>query len=110
MSKGRKRESDPFADIREWQDHRLDPGYFTGGRIHPVLKGKRPNRYGYILLFFGMFLIFMLGGIIRAGETWMILGTAVAGIANIAGGLALLRKGSAGRKRKGRLRDDTDVA
>jgi len=93
MTRKQNREGDPLAEIKEWQDHRLDPGYFTGGRIHPVLKGRRPNRYGYVLLIGGLFSIFMLGGLIRAGETWLIAGTAVSGIVGVAAGLALLRKG-----------------
>jgi hypothetical protein len=40
---------DPFHDIKDWQDHRYDPGYFTGGNIHPLLKASRPNKYGYVL-------------------------------------------------------------
>jgi hypothetical protein len=100
MSKGRKREEDPFADIREWQDHRLDPGHFTGGRIHPVLKARRPNRYGYVFLIGGLISIFFLGGLVRSGQTWMILGTALGATLNIAVGLTLLRKGSANKERK----------
>ena len=52
MSK-RRREHDPFREIREWQDHRLDPGYFTGGRIHPLYRSGRPNRSGWVLIVFG---------------------------------------------------------
>ena len=44
---------DPLERIREWQDHRYDPGYFTGGRIDPLLTGGRPNRYGWVLLIIG---------------------------------------------------------
>ena len=43
-------DDDPFHDLKEWQDHRYDPGYFTGGKIHPLLKGRRPNKYGYVLI------------------------------------------------------------
>jgi hypothetical protein len=46
---------DPFERIREWQDHRYDPGYFTGGRISPFLTGPRPNRYGWVLIITGLF-------------------------------------------------------
>ena len=52
MSK-KKREPDPFADIREWQDHRLDPGYYTGGRIHPMYRSGKPNPWGWILIVLG---------------------------------------------------------
>ena len=99
MSKRRKQQGDPFADLKEWQDHRLDPGYFTGGRVHPVLKGKRPNRYGYVLLVGGLISVFALGGIVRSGQTWMMFSTGIGAIVGIAAGLALLRKGS-GRSRR----------
>ena len=68
MSKGRRREADPFADIRELQDHRFDPGHFTGGRIDPLLKARRPNPYGYVLLVGGFISIFLLAGAIRSGR------------------------------------------
>jgi hypothetical protein len=51
--KKRKQEPDPFAEIREWQDHRLDPGYFTGGRIHPMYRSRKPNPWGWVLVVIG---------------------------------------------------------
>jgi hypothetical protein len=51
-----KAEGDPFERIREAQDHRYDPGYFTGGQIDPLLTGARPNRYGWVLLITGILL------------------------------------------------------
>jgi hypothetical protein len=92
MSKHHK-DPDPFHDIREWQDHRYDPGYFLGGRIHPILKGSRPNRYGYVLIVSGLISIFLLGAAVRAGQLWMILSTGVGGFVSIVAGLRLLRKG-----------------
>src|SRR5437660_1011797 len=50
-----KRSRDPFEDWREWQDHRYDPGYFLGGRIHPLYKVKRPSPFGWIFLISGAF-------------------------------------------------------
>jgi len=47
-------DNDPFRDVKDWQDHRYDPGYFTGGNIHPILKAKRPNKYGYVLILGGL--------------------------------------------------------
>jgi len=47
-------QGDPFERIREAQDHRYDPGYFTGGRLDPMLTGSRPNRYGWVLLIMGL--------------------------------------------------------
>lgn len=46
--------NDPFRDLKEWQDHRYDPGYFVGGKIDPLLKARRPNKYGYLLIFSGL--------------------------------------------------------
>jgi len=99
MSK-RGRERDPLADIREWQDHRLDPGHFTGGNVHPVLRSRRPNRYGYVLLVGGFISVFALGGLIRSGQTWLAGGTLLGAIVGIAAGLSLIRRGPAGPGRK----------
>jgi hypothetical protein len=41
---------DAILRIREWQEHRYDPGYYTGGRLHPILTGRRPNKKGYVLI------------------------------------------------------------
>ena len=93
MSKHRERNHDPFRDIREWQDHRYDPGYFTGGRVHPILKGGRPNPYGFVLLVSGLFSVFLLGGFVRTGQTWLIFTTGFGGFVAVAVGFALLRRG-----------------
>jgi len=45
--------NDPIARLMEWQDHRYDPGYFLGGRIHPILLAPRPKKFGYLLIIFG---------------------------------------------------------
>ena len=66
MKKKRPRE-DPFAEIKEWQDHRYDPGSFTGGRIHPMYRSRRPNRWGYVLIGSGCFAFLILGTNIRRG-------------------------------------------
>jgi hypothetical protein len=91
MSKRRKTR-DPLADLREWQDHRLDPGHFTGGNVHPVLRARRPNRYGYVLLAGGFVSVFALGGLIRSGQTWLAGGTLLGAVVGIAAGLSLIRR------------------
>jgi hypothetical protein len=58
MKKYSAEDNDPFRDVKDWQDHRYDPGYFTGGNIHPILKAKRPNKYGYVLILSGLGLLF----------------------------------------------------
>jgi hypothetical protein len=64
MKKYPAEDTDPFRDVKDWQDHRYDPGYFTGGNIHPLLKARRPNKYGYVLILSGLCVLFIafLGG------------------------------------------------
>jgi hypothetical protein len=52
--KNQAKEKDPIRDFKEWQEHRYDPGYFTGGNIHPLLKAGRPNKYGFVLILGGL--------------------------------------------------------
>ncbi len=43
-----------IADMQEWQDHQYDPGYYTGGKMRPILKHPaRPQILGTILLLIG---------------------------------------------------------
>jgi len=60
MKKQQTKDYDPIENLKEWQDHRYDPGYFTGGNIHPTLKARRPNKYGYFLLFGALIIIIVL--------------------------------------------------
>ncbi len=53
MGKYPKRE-EPWAAFQEWQDHQYVEGYYVGGKIHPFLLGKRPNRFGYSLVASGV--------------------------------------------------------
>ena len=96
MSKRGRREPDPFHDIREWQDHRYDPGYFLGGRIHPLIKAGRPNRYGWVLLAFGL-LGFVLIFLTPREDTawWQYAGAAALLLLYVTAGFKLLR----GKKR-----------
>jgi len=96
MGKKNRERGDPLADIKEWQDHRLDPGHFTGGRVHPILRSRRAHWYGYLLLAGGLLGVFLLGGLIRSGQTWMVGGTALGSIVGIAAGLSLIRRGRNG--------------
>lgn len=92
MSKHSPWPGDPFADLREWQDHRYDPGYFTSGRIHPILKGSRPNRYGWVLLLgaFFCFAFFLL----PHGESawWQYVLVAAYGFLWVVAGIRLLKR------------------
>src|SRR4029077_3837270 len=59
MKKDPAEHNDLFRDVKDWQDHRYDPGYFTGGNIHPLLKARRPNKYGYVLILGGLGFLFV---------------------------------------------------
>ena len=47
-----------FRELREWQDHQYDPGYWTFGRTMPLWRSNgargRPNPFGYVLLLSGV--------------------------------------------------------
>lgn len=38
----------------EWQTHQYDVGYWTGGRIPPLYRADRPNRFGWVLVVSGL--------------------------------------------------------
>jgi hypothetical protein len=96
----RHRGGDPFHDIKEWQDHRYDPGYFTGGRVHPVLRGRRPNKYGWVLMATGLLSVLILGAAVRTGDTWLLFGLAASAVINLAAGTALIRRRKPGSSRR----------
>ena len=88
-------------ELIEVQDRQYDPGHWTGGRIDPLLRGRRPNRYGYVLLFNSLIGL----GLAAAGfsdQRWMMAfgGLAVAALFIVAG-VKLLRgsRGAAKRRR-----------
>jgi hypothetical protein len=93
MSKHGPPQGDPFADLREWQDHRYDPGYFLGGRIHPILKGSRPNRYGWVLLIGGLFGFVFISSLPYGENAWWQYAVAAAyGLVYILAGVKLLKR------------------
>ena len=59
MKKYPAEDNDLFRDAKDLLDHRYDPGYFTGGNIHPLLKVRRPNKYGYVLILGGLGFLFV---------------------------------------------------
>jgi hypothetical protein len=59
---------DPIRRITEWQEHRYDPGHYTGGNIHPLITARRPNRYGYLLIVSGVLVLTLIVLEIRAGR------------------------------------------
>jgi hypothetical protein len=50
----RRQQPDGIREYVEWTDHQYDPGYYTGGRIPPYYLGKRPNRFGCVLVIEGV--------------------------------------------------------
>ncbi len=54
MSKGNGKR-DPIGDFVEWQEHQYQEGYYVGGKIPPFYWGKRPSKFGYVLLATGIF-------------------------------------------------------
>ncbi|HSB09948.1 MAG TPA: phage holin family protein [Blastocatellia bacterium] len=57
----------PIERLIEWQEHRYDPGYYTGGNIHPLYAASRPNKYGYILIAWAVMILIVVVLGIRAG-------------------------------------------
>jgi len=51
----RKEHKSSIDAFQEWQEHQYLEGYYVGGRIPPFYLGKRPNRFGYVLLASGIF-------------------------------------------------------
>ena len=50
----KKREKNNYVDdIKQWQDHRYDPAYFTGGKIPPFIKYFRANKFIGVLYILG---------------------------------------------------------
>lgn len=100
MKKRRAEGRDPFEGIREAQDHRYDPGYFTGGNIDPMLAAPRPNRYGWLLLVIGVAILALVWSIPR-GDTalWRVLGTTAFALLYVVAGIKLLRRRRETRRR-----------
>jgi hypothetical protein len=51
---------DRLEQWREIQDKRYDPAHFTGGMIDPLLRVRRRNPYGYILIGSSLFVLAMI--------------------------------------------------
>src|SRR5659263_3993 len=88
--------SDPLREWKDWQDHQYLPGYWVGGKIPPFLLGKRPNRFGYLLvaggigacLFVALRLVLM-GPRLDWGETVFAL---LFALLQLGAGISLLRR------------------
>ncbi len=64
-------EADPLREWKDWQDHQYLPGYWVGGRIPPILLGRRPNKFGYVLIASG------IGTCLLAGVQFILNGSRV---------------------------------
>ena len=63
---------DPFKTWKEVQDHQYDPGYWTGGRVHPIYHAGRRNRYGWLLFASGIVTVAMgLRFVVNGGDDLM---------------------------------------
>jgi hypothetical protein len=112
MSKRTKADHN-FRELREWQDHQYDPGYWTFGRTMPLWRSTgargRPNPFGYVLLLSGAaMLAFALALLIHAllatptrlgadGAAIIFLGVLSAFLLSV--GARLLRKRGPSRRR-----------
>jgi phosphotransferase system glucose/maltose/N-acetylglucosamine-specific IIC component len=103
MTKRHLQGPDPFERIREAQDHRYDPGFFTGGNIDPMLAAPRPNRYGWVLLIIGIAFLAVVLSIPRSDISWwrFFLGIAFA-LLYVAAGIKLVRRRRETLRRGGR--------
>jgi len=89
----KKHDGQSFIDrYNEDQSHNLDPGYWTGGRLAPILRSRRPNRWGWVLVVTGVFFIGMVIANQSDAAWWQTIWVvSVAGIQIIAG-VKLLRR------------------
>ena len=89
----------------EWQEKQYLPGYYVGGRIPPIFYGKRPNKYGYLLLITGSFtliaLLFMTWADFATGMAPETIGprfiAALVGVLQIVSGWRLLQRPKMGK-------------
>ncbi len=52
---------DGLGNWIDWQDHQYLPAYWVGGKVPPNLLGKRPNKFGYLLLATGVGTLLIAG-------------------------------------------------
>ena len=102
MNKHQAEGDDPFRDVKDWQDHRYDPGYYTGGNIHPLLKARRPNKYGYFLILSGLAWLFV--AFFGHGRLWIEVALQIAmALLLITAGVKLLKPTDPRHPRKAAL-------
>ena len=75
---------------REIQNNRYNPGYWTGGKIDPVITALRPNRHGYVELASGALTLFLAAAVGAPVPLRFVLG--LLGFISITAGIKLLLK------------------
>jgi hypothetical protein len=49
--KSNRKNENNIEELKEWQEHQYDSGYYTGGKIHPSLrKPGKPKVYGVFII------------------------------------------------------------
>ncbi len=96
--------NDPVERLIEWQEHRYDAGYYTGGNIHPLFTASRPNKYGYVLIAGAIMVTIVLVLGIRADvmDWYSVTVTAAFVIFSLVVGIKLIKKPPTLRARRRR--------
>lgn len=69
----KERKESHIDDLKEWQRKQYLPGYYLGGKIHPIFK-QRTKGLAFGLIVLGIFFVlFGLGFVLfgRTGESWL---------------------------------------
>lgn len=104
---------DPIDQQQEWQDHQYDPGFYTGGKMYPVLENPaKPLLLGIALSIAGaggllMFVLIPIALLIGQSEAEgifiLLLSQVVTFLlcaAFLAAGIAMIRRGIKTRREK----------
>jgi hypothetical protein len=88
-------EPNELREWREWSDQQYNPGYWTGGRVPPFFKRRRPGAYGYVhivggilgLILFGAMPIaaYVYNGRLEVGHLLVLPFLALSGVELVAG-------------------------
>ena len=92
----------------EWQEKQYLPGHYTGGRMPPIFFGKRPNKFGYLLIATGSATLIMvlfalwstLTATANADSAQPLLISGTIGILQLVAGWRLLQRPKVNQKRK----------
>ncbi len=103
MSKSKKQE-DPIEQWKEWLDNRYNPGYFLGGRIHPVYRATGTGAGIFLLISGTLGAAFIITAFFYSEDTdeskTMFLFEMIISVVMIFAGLTKIAEGK--KKRKGK--------